>query len=505
MSLSPKLSSNFTNTKLRTPNSVCEVSGMCSVCSDKCNGLCEIALSALRGSEATYPYGTTTNQFASEKKYPFDFSHFNINGRVFGAMGASEDSQQTNSHIIDLSCEIGYLKKIKLKAPIILPAMAKLDWEDYFSGAAMAGVMVVIGESAIKADSTLSFDANGKVSHAPILGKMIDCFRKYDRGFGDIALQVNADDVALGTAEYALKNFDLKTVEIKFGQAAKGISHVAPVNSFQEAQNLRKNGYLVFPDPLDSNVIKDYENGVVLDFMQYGRLPMWNEEILAEMIERYRSLGAENILFKMAGFDKNDIRRVLQIASNNNVALVTFDGAGGGTGHSPCKMMNEWSYPTIDLEKIVYQIVRELDLAGEWIPAIAMAGGITMEDTMFKSIALGAPYIKMVGIGRGAMAAAMSAKNMKKLIDKEGIPKTHQSFGEDSDSLFKEAKLIKSIYNDMDNDISYGAIGLYSYIQRITFGMKLFMTLNRKFALDYLDKSDLIPLTKEAKDFLSDY
>ena len=174
---------------------------MCSVCSDKCNGLCEIALSALKGSEATYPYGTTTNQFASEKKYPFDFSHFNINGRVFGAMGASEDSQQTNSHIIDLSCEIGYLKKIKLKAPIILPAIAKLDWEDYFSGAAMAGVMVVIGESAIKADSTLSHDVNGKISNAPILGKMIDCFRKYDRGFGDIALQVNADDVALGTAE----------------------------------------------------------------------------------------------------------------------------------------------------------------------------------------------------------------------------------------------------------------------------------------------------------------
>lgn len=35
--------------------------------------------------------------------------------------------------------------------------------------------------------------------------------------------------------------------------------------------------------------------------------------------------------------------------------------------------------------------------------------------------------------------------------------------------------------------------------------MKLFMTLNRKFALNYLDKSDIIPLTKEAKDFLSDY
>ncbi len=49
--------------------------------------------------------------------------------------------------------------------------------------------------------------------------------------------------------------------------------------------------------------------------MQYGRLPMWNESILEELINRYRNLGADNILFKMAGYDKEDIRRVIQIAS----------------------------------------------------------------------------------------------------------------------------------------------------------------------------------------------
>ena len=89
MSHSPKLSSLFNNTKLRTPNDISDLSGMCSVCSDKCPGLCEIGLSAVRGIEAAYPFGTANNQFASEKVYPFDFSHFNINGRVFGAMGRS--------------------------------------------------------------------------------------------------------------------------------------------------------------------------------------------------------------------------------------------------------------------------------------------------------------------------------------------------------------------------------------------------------------------------------
>lgn len=504
MSLSPKLSSAFTNTKLRTPDNICDLSGMCSVCSDKCMGLCEIGLSAIRGFEAAYPYNTNTQQFASEKKYPFDFSHFNINGRVFGAIGAAEDAEQTNVHSVDISCEIGYVKKIKLKAPIILPAMAKLNWEDYYSGAAMAGVMVVIGENAINKDLDLKHDNNGKVTHAPILGKMIDCFRRFEKGYGDIVLQVNADDIVVGTAEYALKNFELRTIEIKFGQAAKGIQHVAPVDSYDEAISLKNKGYLVFPNPMEDGVKEAFDRGAGFHCMQYGRLPMWNEIILEELIKKYRDLGADNILFKMAGYDIEDIRRVIQIASKNKIALITFDGAGGGTGHSPCKMMNEWSHPTIDLEKIVNVIIKDVEKEGGWIPEIAIAGGIAMEDTMFKAIALGAPNIKMVGIGRGAMAAAMSGKNMGELIIKGKTPQTHLVFGDEADIIFKDAKYIKSIYKDESKPISYGAIGLYSYLDRLSFGMKLLMTLNRKFSLKYIDQSDVIPLTKEARDYLSE-
>jgi len=503
MSFSPKLSTTFTNTKLRTPGDVSDLSGMCSVCSDKCTGLCEIGLSAVRGIEAAYPCNVDTQQFASEKKYPFDFSHFNINGRVFGAVGAPEDAEHTNYYSADIAFEIGYKKRIKLMAPIILPAMAKLNWKDYYSGAAMAGVMVVIGENAIRKDPNLKYGDNGKVINAPILGEMINCFRRFERGFGDIVLQVNADDIVVGTAEYALKNFPLKTIEIKFGQAAKGIQHVAPVNSYEEAVSIKKDGYLVFPDPLEKGVIEAIDRGEVIQFMQCGRLPMWNESILENIIKKYRTLGAENILFKMAGYDIADIRRVLQIASKNNVALVTFDGAGGGTGNSPCKMMNEWSHPTIDLEKIVNTIISDIKKENEWIPEIAIAGGIAMEDTMFKAIALGAPNIRMVGIGRAAMAAAMSGKNLGDSIMKGVVPASYQSFGKDIDSVFKDAKYIKSIYRYENKPISYGAIGLYSYINRISFGMKLLMALNRKFKLEYIDQSDVIPLTNEAREYLS--
>ena len=76
-----------------------------------------------------------------------------------------------------------------------------------------------------------------------------------------------------------------------------------------------------------------------------GRLPMYTEESLAGYIRDLRSLGAKRVLIKVGGYDKNDLELVLKIASEASADLVTFDGAGGGTGDSPCKMMNEWGMP----------------------------------------------------------------------------------------------------------------------------------------------------------------
>ncbi len=132
-------------TKLRTPRDYAPISGMCTVCTEDCPGPCEIGQSALKGSETLYPTETATSQAASDKDYPVDFSHLNINGRCFGMEGTKQ-GKLAYCHA-DISCEIGSGKeKIKLKAPYIFPAIAKLNWKGYYSGAALAGVMAVIGE-----------------------------------------------------------------------------------------------------------------------------------------------------------------------------------------------------------------------------------------------------------------------------------------------------------------------------------------------------------------------
>ena len=204
MSYSPVLSSSFNRTKLRDPAHVSPFSGMCSMCTADCVGTCEIGISAVRGADAVYPTTTGENQVASEKTYPVDYSHFNISGRVFGAIGAAADAELTTIKDVNLETQIGTLNPVKLKMPIILPALVKLNWQDYYAGAAMAGVLTVIGEGAVTKDPTLKIE-NGKVTHCPKLREFLDAFRKYDRGYGQIILQVNVDDDRIGVPEYAIK------------------------------------------------------------------------------------------------------------------------------------------------------------------------------------------------------------------------------------------------------------------------------------------------------------
>lgn len=497
MSYSPLLGSSISNTKMRTPNHTSPFSGMCAVCSAQCIGTCEIGLSAARGSEAIYPYKTDINQFASEKDYPLDFSHFNINGRVFGAMGCEEDANLATFPKANIETTFGKNKQIKLKAPIILPALAKLNWKDYFAGAALAGLLAVIGESAVTKDEDLVLE-NGKVVDSPLLKEMVSSFKKYYRGYGDIILQANYDDENLGVLDYAIKELGIKSVELKFGQAAKGIQGMGMVGTIEEALRLQEMGYIVHPDPSDPTVAENYKKGIGRGFEKVDKLPMWNEEILTKRIAELRDLGAEHICFKTGPYDPQDLVRIIKIASANEVDLITFDGAGGGSGNSPSKMMNEWGIPTVYMESMLFYILKKFKEQNYPLPQVAIAGGFTMEDHVYKGLALGAPYVDFIGMARGPMAAAFSGKQIGKLIEKKKVPKEYQRFGTTKEEIFADMKELKLIYGDEAEKFPTGAIGVYSYINRISTGLRQLLALNRKFDLKYIDRSDIQPLTKLA-------
>jgi len=462
MTYSPGLSSAFNNTKNRS-DKLSPQSGMCSLCTEDCVGTCELGLAAILGARTVYPTTTGTNQVGSEKDYPIDYSHFNINGHVFGAVGANPTYEEANIFSVNLEKKFGKFNPVKMTMPIILPALIKLNWEDYFAGAAMAGVCCVIGEDARNKDPELEIK-DGKVVKFPALKNMLDAFRKYDRGYGQIILQCNVEDNLMGVPEYAIKNEDVEGIEFKFGQSAKGTQPVNRLKNIDEALEKHRLGNVVHPNPTDPEIIKAYKDGVCPNFYVYSRLPLWDEKY---------------------------------------VDMITFDGAGGGSGYSPCKMMNEWGLPTVLMQNIISKIIKKLKKENIWIPAITMTGGFASEDHVFKALAYGDGDITAIGICRATMAAAMSSKKVGEMIKDRNIPNHLKQYGNTIEEIYGDLADLRAIYGKKANNFSPGAIGVFSYLNKIAFGLKHFAALNRKFNIDYLDRTDLIPLTREAHELLS--
>ncbi|NLB21906.1 MAG: FMN-binding glutamate synthase family protein [Clostridium sp.] len=500
MTYSPKLSSAFNDTYNRSRH-ISPQSGMCSLCTEECEGTCEIALAAVLGARAVYPTNTGANQVASEKDYPIDYSHFNINGRVFGARGAKLSFEETTIWNVNLESQYGKINPIKMTMPIILPALIKMNWEDYFGGAAMAGVTCIIGEDARNKDPELVME-DGKVVHFPALKTMLDAFRKYDRGYGQIVLQCNCEDDMMGVPEYAINVQGATAIELKFGQGAKGTQPVIRLKNRKEALEKQALGNFVRPDPRDADIEQADREGVCPNFYIYSRLPIWDEEYLIPRIKKLREMGAKNIYLKMAGYDREDLKHLLLLGSEAEVDMITFDGAGGGSGYSPCRMMNEWGLPTVVLEETVIKLVKEMRADNLYVPAITITGGFSGEDQVFKAIAYGNGDVTAVGIARGAMTAAMMGKNIGERIKEGKVPKNLEQYGSTVEEIYSDLPELRALYGKQANDFSPGAIGVFSYLNKIAFGLKHFAALNRKFNVGLLDQTDLIPLTRDARDLI---
>ena len=94
--------SAFNDSKVRS-DKLTPCSGMCSLCMEGCPGTCEIGLSAVLGKAMVYPTNTGSNQVASEKPMPIDYSIFNINGHCFGAEGAPADMEKATIFNVGLA------------------------------------------------------------------------------------------------------------------------------------------------------------------------------------------------------------------------------------------------------------------------------------------------------------------------------------------------------------------------------------------------------------------
>lgn len=162
-------------------------------------------------------------------------------------------------------------------------------------------------------------------------------------------------------------------------------------------------------------------------------------------------------------------------------------------------MMNEWGIPTVELECLAYQMCERLKAKGAYIPPIAVGGGLSLEDHMFKVMALGAPYVKAVLFGRAIMAAAMVGKTHGRLMA-EKMELEGEDVADGYLKLFAVGTQLKERFGSDFAKLPAGAIGMYSYIDRLRQGLQQLMAGERKFALKYIERNDLVALTRDAAD-----
>jgi len=492
-----------TLTKNRTEDSISAVSGMCVTCVDGCIGMCEIGKSAYRGPEIIYPqpFGIITT--ASAKNYPVDLSHFTILGRATGAWGIEADSDKALFSNVNLEVCWGREPGIRSKLPFILAALgstniAKVNWEGLAVGAAITGTCLTIGENVCGMDPESQF-SDGHLLSSRELDWRIRTFREWqEEGYGEIILGANVEDTRLGVQEYGITKLGVKAVEMKWGQGAKDIGGEVKIRDLEKARLLKKRGYIVLPDPEDPVVVDAYHRGSFREFERHSRVGMANRDAFLRRVDDLRKLGAKWVFLKTGAYRPADLARAVKWSSEAGIDLLTVDAAGGGTGMSPWRMMNEWGIPGIELHSLLREYCDRLAKAGEYVPPIAVAGGFTFEDQIFKGLSLVAPYAKLIAWARSPLAAAMVGKNIGRRIEENNLPLYVERFGTTVSEVFVTAPELQEKYKDRFAKIPTGAIGIYTYYQRVAQGLRQLMCGARKFSLEHISRDDIAALTPRA-------
>jgi glutamate synthase domain-containing protein 2 len=480
------------------------ISGICVACLDGCPGPCEVGRSALRGREILYPQPYSRITAGSEKDYPVDYSHFNIQGTCVGAVGVPADSDRATFPAVDISTSVGSAEKIPMRVPYFTGALgstdiARIHWEPMAIAAAIAGTLVVVGENVCGMDPHAEF-RNGKVTHSPEMERRVKIFQQWYDGSGGIIVQYNVEDGRLGVPEYAVEKLGVKIIEPKWGQGAKDIGGEVKLPSLERALQLKSRGYIVLPDPDDPVIQEAFKKGDFKEFERHSRLGMVTEEGFHKEVERLKRIGTKHISLKTGAYRPADLARAVKFASDAKIDLLTVDGAGGGTGMSPWRMMNEWGVPTVYLQSLLYQYLKQLEEKGAFIPCCAMAGGLSLEDHIFKAFALAAPYIKAICLGRATMTAAMVGNTIGEMVKNGKVPADVAKFGTDIEHIFILAAKLKERFGKDFQKIPAGAIGMITYFDRLNAGLQQLMAGARKFALKHITRNDLCALTREAAD-----
>ncbi|MBF0211220.1 MAG: FMN-binding glutamate synthase family protein [Desulfamplus sp.] len=506
-------------------------SSLCTLCRADCKGKCETWLSSMVGRKLLYPrsFGLVTAGANNTTHVGVSYNSLRIQGYAYGSQGMAPGLTNSPDDCIfpnvSLETEFGKKVKTKVRMPLMTGAMgstfiAEKYWDAFAIGGALVGIPVVIGENVVgvdrKSEINPGADKKGKIKSAPELDRRIDTYLRYFDGYGAIIVQLNVEDTRNGVAEYVVDKYgDKCIIELKWGQGAKNIGGEIQVRSIDYARFLKERGYVVDPDPTLPEVQKGFEQGAIKSFARHSRLGATNlnsvekvREDFMNSVEYLRGIGFNRVTLKTGSYGMEELAMAIKFSTDAQLDLLTIDGSGGGTGMSPWNMMQSWGVPSIILHSKAYEYANMLAAKGKQVVDLSFAGGFALEDHIFKALALGAPYSKLVCMGRAVMIPGFLGANIEAAIYPERRERVNGNWNELPKTVLEVGKTVDEIfagYHDMEKrlgkdemkKIPYGAIGFYTLADKLACGVQQLMAGARKFSLNQITRSDIFSGNRE--------
>lgn len=503
-------------------------SGLCTLCRADCKGRCETFLSSLKGRKILYPrdFGYVTAGSANTCHIGVSYNSLRIQGYNYGAFGMPNGLSTSADDCIfpnvDVTTEFGSDVKTKCRIPIMTGALgstfiAARYWDSFAVGAALVGIPIVIGENVVGIDREAVIK-NGKIEKAPELDRRIDTYLKYYDGYGAIIVQMNVEDTRNGVAEYVMDKYGERVIiELKWGQGAKDIGGEIQVDSLAYALFLKDRGYVVDPDPTKPEVQKAFEHGSIKSFARHSRLGYTDlsstdkvQENFMDAVAYLRKIGYKRISLKTGSYGMEALAMSIKYATDARLDLLTVDGSGGGTGMSPWNMMETWGVPSILLHSKTYEYASLLAARGEKVVDIAYAGGLAREDHIFKALALGSPFVKLICMGRGAMIPGFIGSNIEGVLMPERkravngnwdeLAPAVKELGSTADEIFAGYYDVqKKVGEEAMKDIPFGAIAMWTLADKLTAGLQQLMAGARKFNISEISRNDVFSGNRETE------
>lgn len=503
-------------------------SGLCTLCRADCQGKCETFMSCMQGRKMLYPrnFGAVTAGSDNITHVGVSYNSLRVQGYNYGAYGLAQGlSNEADDCIfpnVNIETEFGNEIKTKSRIPILSGALgstfvAAKYWESFAVGAALVGYPIVIGENVVGVDKE-SVIENGKILKSPELDRRIDTYLRYHDGYGAIIVQMNVEDTRNGVADYVLEKYgDKVIIELKWGQGAKDIGGEIQVTDLEYAIFLKNRGYIVDPDPTLPEVQQAFKSGAIRSFARHSRLgytDLANYEQVRDSfmtaIAELRSKGYKRITLKTGSYGMEALAMSIKFATDAKLDLLTIDGSGGGTGMSPWNMMESWGVPALLLHAKSYEYASILAQKGQKVVDLAFGGGIAREDQIFKALALGAPFAKMICIGRATMIPGFLGANIEGALNPErkaavhgnwsDLPKSVSDIGTKADEIFAGYYDVqKKVGADAMKDIPLGAIAVWTLADKLAAGLQQLLAGARKFSISEISRYDLASGNRETE------